>query len=36
MRWLRSLLIRLTGFFATRGRADDFDEELECHLQLHR
>jgi predicted permease len=34
MRWLRSLLIRLTGF-ATRGRADDFDEELECHLQLH-
>lgn len=34
MRRLRALLNRLTSF-ATRGRGDDFDAELESHLQLH-
>ena len=34
MRRVRALLTRLMSF-ATRGRGDDFDAELESHLQLH-
>jgi len=34
MRQLRALLTRLSGFL-TRGRGDDFETELESHLQLH-
>ena len=34
MRWLRALFTRLSGF-VMRSRGDDFDAELESHLQLH-
>ena len=34
MRWLRALFTRLSGF-VMRSRGDDFDDELDSHLQLH-
>src|SRR5215470_11478436 len=34
MRRLRALWIRIRGFFATR-KPDEFNAELESHLQLH-
>ncbi len=35
MRRLRVWMSRLAGAFLARRRADDFDREIESHLQLH-
>jgi predicted permease len=35
MRGLRAMFLRLAGYFGRRREADEFDEELAAHLEMH-
>src|SRR5437879_2808529 len=35
MRWLRALLIRVTGLFRKERREHELAAEMESHLQMH-